>query len=91
MTDVRLTALVRGRVQAVGFRYWARSAAVDLGLRGSATNLMDGRVEIVVEGSRAACQELLDALHSDRPPGWVGDVTPTWTEATGELHGFRVG
>jgi acylphosphatase len=90
VTVVRLTARVQGRVQGVGFRYWARGLAHDLGLRGSATNLMDGRVEIVVEGPRAACQELLDALSSDRPPGWVGDVMHTWGEPAGESVGFRV-
>lgn len=91
MTDARLTVLVRGRVQGVGFRYWARGLAEDLDLRGSATNLRDGRVEIVVEGPRGSCQEFLDALGSDRPPGWIGEITPTWSDASGEPRGFRVG
>src|SRR5205823_11925978 len=42
--EVRLTALVRGRVQGVGFRWWAGSVARQLGLRGWAVNLDDGRV-----------------------------------------------
>jgi acylphosphatase len=88
VTDVRLTVLVRGRVQGVGFRYWVRGAAGDLGLRGTATNLPDGRVEVIAEGPRAACEQLLDALGSDRPPGWVGDLTHTWGTAQG-LTGFR--
>jgi acylphosphatase len=91
VSDARLVVLVRGRVQGVGFRYWVRGRADDLGLRGSATNLRDGRVEIVAEGSRASCQELLDALGSDRPPGWVGEITPAWAEPAGEARGFRVG
>lgn len=89
MTDVRLTVLVRGRVQGVGFRYWVRGAAGDLGLRGVATNLPDGRVEVIAEGPRASCAELLAALGSDRPPGWVGDLAHTWGDAHG-LSGFRV-
>jgi acylphosphatase len=89
VTDVRLTVLVRGRVQGVGFRYWVRGAAGDLGLRGTATNLPDGRVEVIAEGPRATCEELLDALGSDRPPGWVGDLTHEWADAQG-LTGFRV-
>ena len=52
--NVRLTAWVHGRVQGVGFRWWARSQALKLGLRGSATNLPDGRVEVVAEGEEAA-------------------------------------
>ena len=47
--DVRLTAFVKGRVQGVGFRWWTRARALELGLNGSATNLADGRVDVVVE------------------------------------------
>ena len=42
---VRLTAYVSGRVQGVGFRYWAREQARVIGLVGAARNLDDGRVE----------------------------------------------
>jgi acylphosphatase len=90
MESVRLSVWVRGRVQGVGFRYWVRSLARDLGLRGSATNLTDGRVAVVVEGPRPACQSLLDAIGSDRAPGFVGDVVHTWGDLDGEAAGFRV-
>ncbi len=49
---VRLTAWVRGRVQGVGFRWWTRARALELGLAGWALNLSDGRVEVVAEGPR---------------------------------------
>ena len=81
---------MRGRVQGVGFRYWVRAVADDLGLRGSATNLPDGRVEIVAEGTPTACSALLDALRSDRPPGWVGEIVETWSEPGGLPNVFRV-
>jgi acylphosphatase len=90
VSDVRLTVLVQGRVQGVGFRYWVRNVARDLGLRGSATNRPDGRVEVVVEGPRELCDQLVDAIGSDRPPGSVGDIRATWGEPTGEAAGFRV-
>ena len=87
--EVRLVMVVRGRVQGVGFRYWVRAIATDLGLRGSATNLPDGRVEVVVEGTRAACEQLLAAVGSDRAPGWVGALSSQWSEAQA-MTGFRV-
>jgi acylphosphatase len=87
---VRLTALVTGRVQGVGFRYWTREVAGSLGLRGTATNLRDGRVEVIVEGPRAECEQLLARLTSDDAPGFVGDVSATWADAAGEAPGFRV-
>lgn len=77
-----MTALVSGRVQGVGFRAWARDEQRALGLAGSATNLPDGRVEVVAEGPRAACEQLLAALRGSDPPGRVTDVTPTWSDVS---------
>ncbi|HWL38082.1 MAG TPA: acylphosphatase [Frankiaceae bacterium] len=88
MTDVRLTAWVRGRVQGVGFRWWTRSRALENGLVGKATNLDDGRVEVVAEGPRDACERLLAALRSPHTPGHVSTVTERWSEARGNLSGF---
>jgi acylphosphatase len=90
VTDVRLIATVAGRVQGVGFRYWVRQRAVALGLRGSATNLDDGQVRVVAEGSRADCEQLLAALEGGAGPGRVSRVTVRWADASGE-PGFRVG
>jgi acylphosphatase len=89
--QARLTIRVQGRVQGVGFRYWVRGRAEDLGLRGSATNLPDGAVEVVIEGDRAACQALLDAIGSPDAPGFVGRIEPTWSEPVNEPERFRVG
>ena len=77
---VRLTAWVHGQVQGVGFRWWTRSRALELGLTGQATNLPDGRVEVVAEGPRPACERLLQALNSDRGPGSVEHVASRWSE-----------
>lgn len=41
---------VVGRVQGVGFRWWARKTAEKLGLYGSVRNLPDGSVEVQVAG-----------------------------------------
>lgn len=70
-TDVRMTALVSGMVQGVGFRWWTRCRALELGLVGCATNLGDGRVEVIAEGSRQACDGLLELLHGPTTPGYV--------------------
>jgi acylphosphatase len=85
---VRLTAFVQGHVQGVGFRWWTRSRALELGLRGSATNLADGRVEVVVEGPRPAAERLLELLHSGATPGRVDLVAERWGSARGAPEGF---
>ena len=86
---VRVTAWVHGMVQGVGFRWWTRSVALELGLVGTASNLSDGRVEIVAEGSRAACERLLDRLRGDRTPGNVDQVVAQFAPPRGDLRGFR--
>jgi acylphosphatase len=86
---VRLTAWVRGRVQGVGFRWWVRARALELGLVGTARNLDDGRVEVVAEGAEATCRELLGALEGRATPGHVTGVTARWGSARGGFDGFR--
>ena len=78
---------MRGRVQGVGFRWWARERALELGLAGSAENLPDGRVVVVAEGPRPACLALLGALRSPAGPGRVREVRERWAPPTG-LVGF---
>src|SRR5215469_1618265 len=84
----RLSAWASGRVQGVGFRWWTRSRALELGLVGSAGNLADGRVEVVAEGSRDACEALLVALRGGHTPGRVDQVVERWSAATGNPTGF---
>jgi acylphosphatase len=89
--DSRIEICVQGRVQGVGFRYWARNKAAALGLTGSATNLPDGRVSIVAQGPREHCQQLLDALRGAEPPGAVTRIQQNWTDPQPEAAGFSVG
>ena len=90
MSDhVRLTAFVKGHVQGVGFRWWTRRRATELELVGHARNLPDGRVEVVAEGGRAACERLLALLRSGSTPGTVDRVAPRWESAAGGLADFR--
>jgi acylphosphatase len=89
----RLTVFVRGRVQGVGFRWWTRARALELGLAGEARNTPDGRVEVVAEGPQQALGRLVELLGEEpstsRRPGRVESVsTPLWGEPRG-LTGFR--
>ncbi len=59
---VRVRALVNGRVQHVGFRYWACEQAERLGLTGSVRNLSDGRVEVVFQGKPELVNEMKEKL-----------------------------
>jgi acylphosphatase len=88
---VRVTAVVAGRVQGVGFRWWVRGRALELGLAGRATNLDDGRVEVLAQGRRDACVRLVAALSDPGAPGRVAYVTERWAQPVAGLDGFDCG
>ncbi|MBE7160821.1 MAG: acylphosphatase [Williamsia herbipolensis] len=86
--STRLTAWVHGHVQGVGFRWWTRSRALELGLTGYAANQADGRVLVVAEGTPDATARLLELLRGDETPGHVDLVVDDTAPATGEFTGF---
>ena len=90
---VRATVFVRGRVQGVGFRWWTRARALELGLVGHARNTGDGRVEVVAQGSPEAVEQLHALLAPDQAPDRrPGSVTalsePTWSDPLAGLSTF---
>jgi acylphosphatase len=88
LADARLTAWVHGYVQGVGFRWWTRARALELGLTGYASNQADGRVLVVAQGTRSDCERLLDLLQSGKAPGRVDNVVADWSEPGDSLTGF---
>ncbi len=85
----RLTAWVHGRVQGVGFRWWTRSRALELGLTGYAGNQPDGRVLVVAQGPRQACEQLLGLLRGGTTPGSVDTVVAEYSHPGEPMSGFR--
>ncbi|HTX38113.1 MAG TPA: acylphosphatase [Bryobacteraceae bacterium] len=61
--------LIRGRVQGVGFRYFAQHEATALGLAGYTRNLDDGRVEVYATGPASRLDDLAGRLHQG--PRWA--------------------
>ncbi len=85
-------AIVRGRVQGIGFRDYVVNRAGFLGLTGYVRNLPDGRsVEVVAEGVRPDVEQLLDYLREGPRMSRVDVVDAEWSEATGAYDGFGVG
>lgn len=83
-------ALVKGRVQGVGFRYFVREQAGQLALTGWVRNLADGRVELLAEGPRAGLEVMLAAVRRGPPGSAVADVSVEWKPASGEWTKFSV-
>ncbi|HZZ34464.1 MAG TPA: acylphosphatase [Caulobacteraceae bacterium] len=68
----RLT--VRGRVQGVGYRWWASDEARRLGIDGWVRNRRDGSVEILAIGAEEAVQRLIEACRRGPPAAAVNSV-----------------
>ena len=68
---VRKHIYFSGDVQGVGFRFRSYYIAQSLRLTGWVENLWDGRVEMEVQGSESAIQELLARIRQQR---WI-DIT----------------
>ncbi|MDO5618665.1 MAG: acylphosphatase [Kocuria sp.] len=88
---IRVTAVVQGTVQGVGFRYWTWRQAEKLGLAGSAVNQTDGSVRVVAEGPRWAVRDLLRSIQGTEAPGAVFTVDAHYEDARGDLNGFTTG
>ena len=76
---------VRGRVQGVGFRYFAQREAAGLGLTGYTRNLDDGRVEVYAAGPEEKLSQFAAALH--RGPRWADVRGVEEQDAAVEEHG----
>ena len=88
---VSLRAVVRGRVQAVGFREFVYVRARFLGLTGYVRNGDDGRsLEVVAEGERQSLEQLLEYLRQGPRSARVDAVDVQWGEASGRFHHFGV-
>jgi acylphosphatase len=74
----RLEAVVRGRVQGVGFRYFVMREARRLELDGWTANEADGSVRVVADGPRETLEVLLETLREGPPASIVERVAADW-------------
>lgn len=86
----RLTARVRGDVQGVGYRFFARREAAALGLRGYVRNLPDRSVEVVAEGESGLLQQFVGVLRRGPSAAIVEAVDIMWSNAEGVFGGFQI-
>ena len=72
--------IVTGRVQGVFFRAWTKEEAGKLAIKGWARNRADGSVEIHMEGSEGAVDQMVQRLRSGPSHARVDDLTLDVTE-----------
>lgn len=81
MSDKAVRIQVFGRVQGVGFRYFTRQRAMALGLRGRASNLADGSVEVLAIGESSDVEQLIQWLRQGPPSATVERILVSQLDA----------
>jgi acylphosphatase len=81
----RVHAVVAGRVQGVGFRWFAVHAAREAGVGGFVRNLADGSVEVEAEGPPEAVEAFLGAIRRGPPAARVEGVRASEVPPRGDL------
>lgn len=79
-----------GKVQGVGFRFFAQSAAMRYRIDGYVRNTPSGTVEILAEGEEDNLIKFIEELKKGPPAARVRDARIIWSEAKGDLRGFRI-
>lgn len=83
-------AIVKGRVQGVGFRAMTRYYAMSLGLTGSVRNLPDGTVEIYAHGSKKRLEEFMQKLKEETSPGQIEEASIDYFPIENPHEDFRI-
>jgi acylphosphatase len=83
-------ARIDGRVQGVGFRFFVRETANELGITGFVRNLPDGSLEVVAECEEGVLKEFLETLREGPRAARVTDVQVSWGPPTGLYDRFLV-
>ncbi len=73
-----LHATVRGRVQMVMYRDYARRGALRLGLTGTVQNLKDGTVEVFAQGEEEVLKKFIERLKKGSLLSRVDTVAVEW-------------
>jgi len=84
-----LSLRISGRVQGVGYRYWAVGAARRLALTGWVRNLTDGSVEALVQGPPTSVEAFLTACRSGPAGANVTSVATRSISQPFEGQGFE--
>jgi acylphosphatase len=83
-------AIVRGRVQGVGYRWFVQREASRLRLDGWVSNRSDGGVEVVAEGAPDDLELLVATLREGPSGAEVRDVEVGYEPARGDIAGFSI-
>jgi len=83
-------AIVQGRVQGVGYRWFARDTARRLGVKGFVRNLPDSDVEVQAVGDRALLERFVGQLQQGPGFAYVTDIVCEWADEGPDFRDFQI-
>jgi acylphosphatase len=83
-------AIIKGRVQGVGFRFFVQDLANEYDVKGTVRNLANGNVEVQAEGEEEVLQDFLKELKKGPPLAMVSKVDTEWSNEDKGFYGFRI-
>lgn len=86
----RIHLIITGRVQGVGFRFYAREIAQKTGVKGWVKNLPNGNVEITAEGSIKQVDIFLKKLKEEDLGGNISHISESEEYYTGTFNSFEI-
>ncbi len=86
----KVSIVVRGRVQGVGFRYYVQTKAIEIGVTGWVKNLYDGSVATIAEGKEEDLEQFLEKVKKGPSFSIVRDMDIKWGEFSGDFPSFEI-
>lgn len=88
MTDAHI--MIRGFVQGVGYRKWARKEAQKMGITGWIRNLPDGSVEALLQGPKETVGILLATYKKGSFLSEIEEVDVVWEQQKETFSDFSI-
>lgn len=82
--------LLKGRVQGVGFRWWTRKTAEELGVVGTVKNLPDGTVEVMARADQPTMDRFAYKLRQGPPVARVADMQEIASKLSHSIDRFTI-
>ena len=90
MSRSGLKVFYSGNVQGVGFRYSVKTLASGFEVTGTVRNLPDGRVELMVEGTKDELKAFQQAIRESELGHFIRKEEVIWGDAEGNYRGFEI-
>jgi len=85
-----LHIIFAGTVQGVGFRYFVKKIADEMGVKGFVRNLPDGTVEVMAEGDKETLEKFLNAIEDGPPLAEVTHMAYEFLNKEGGFNNFEI-